>query len=93
MFLKDKLGDKSSSSNYRAIGISALILKIFDWVILILFGDKLKPSELQFGFQRKNSTTMCSWVVVETINFFNNRDTPVFTCFLDITKAFDLVNL
>ena len=90
--IKDKLGDKSSSSNYRAIGISALILKIFDWVILILFGDKLKPSELQFGFQRKNSTTMCSWVVVETINFFNNRDTPVFACFLDLTKAFDLVN-
>ena len=34
---------------------------------------------------------MCSWVVSETINYFNNRETPVFTCFLDLTKAFDLV--
>ena len=89
--VKDKLGDKHASDNYRAIGISSLILKVLDWVILILFEDKLKPSDLQFGFQRKNSTTMCSWVVNETINYFNNRDTPVFSCFLDLTKAFDLV--
>ena len=89
--IKDKLGDKHSSDNYRAIGISSLILKILDWVILILFEDKLKPSDLQFGFQKRNSTSMCSWVVNETINFFNNRDTPIFSCFLDLTKAFDLV--
>ena len=89
--IKDKLGDKHSSDNYRAIGISSLILKVLDWVILILFEDQLKPSDLQFGFQKRNSTTMCSWVVNETINFFNNRDTPVFSCFLDLTKAFDLV--
>lgn len=90
--VKDKLGDKCSSDNYRAIGISSLILKVVDWVILILYGTQLKPSQLQFGFQKKNSTSMCSWTVIETINYFNNRDTPVFTCFLDISKAFDLVN-
>ena len=90
--VKDKLGDINNSENYRAIGISSLILKVLDWVILILFEDQLKPSDLQFGFQKKNSTTMCSWVVNETINYFNNRDTPVFSCFLDLTKAFDLVN-
>ena len=90
--IKDNLGDKFSSENYRAIGISSLILKVLDWVIFILFEHQLKPSDLQFGFQKKNSTTMCSWVVNETINFFNNRDTPVFACFLDLTKAFDLVN-
>ena len=89
--VKDKLGDKHLSENYRAIGISSLILKVLDWVILILFEDKLKPSDLQFGFQKKNSTTMCSWVVNESINYFNNRDTPVFSCFLDLSKAFDLV--
>ena len=90
--IKDNLGDKSDSSNYRAIGISSLILKILDLVILILFGNELKPSDLQFGFQKKNSTTMCTWVVSESINYFNNRDTPVYVCFLDISKAFDLVN-
>lgn len=89
--IKDNLGDKLSSENYRAIGISSLILKVLDWVIFILFEPQLKPSDLQFGFQKKNSTTMCTWVVNETINYFNNRDTPVFSCFLDLSKAFDLV--
>ena len=90
--VKNNLTSKFSSDNYRAIGISSLILKVLDWVILILYESELKPSEFQFGFQKKNSTTMCSWVVSETVNFFNNRNTPVFTCFLDLTKAFDLVN-
>ena len=34
---------------------------------------------------------MCSWVVSETINYFTNRKTPVFSCLLDLTKAFDKV--
>ena len=89
--IKDKLGDNTSSDNFRAIGSSSLFLKVLDWVIFILFEQNLKPSELQFGFQKKNSTTMCSWTVIETINYFNNRDTPVYCCFLDLSKAFDLV--
>ena len=79
--IKDKLGDKLSSDNYRAIGSSSLILKILDWVIFILYESNLKPSELQFGFQKKNSTTMCSWTVTETVNYFLNRDTPVLVVF------------
>ena len=34
---------------------------------------------------------MCSWVVSETVNYFTNRKTPVFSCFIDLTKAFDKV--
>ena len=58
--IKDKLGDSASSDNYRAIAISSLLLKIFDWIILILHGDKLSTSDLQFGFQTGSSTVMCS---------------------------------
>ena len=90
--IKDKLGDKCSSSNYRAIGGSSLLLKLIDNIVLILFGESFKLAEQQFGFQKSSSTTLCSWTVKETINFFLNRDTPVYTCFLDLTKAFDLVN-
>ena len=79
--IKDKLGDKLNSENYRAIGSSSLLLKVLDWVIFILYETNLKPSELQFGFQKKNSATMCTWMVTETVNYFLNRDTPVFSCF------------
>ena len=51
--IKDKLGNKSSSSNYRAIGISSIILKILDLLILDIFQDSLSVSEQQFGFQKK----------------------------------------
>ena len=90
--IKDKLASKCVSSNYRAIGGSSMILKLFDIIILNIFGDSLTLAEEQFGFQRKSSTTLCSWTVKETINYFLNRDTPVFACFLDMSKAFDLVN-
>ena len=89
--VKDNMGDKLSSDNYRAIGSSSLLLKVLDWVIFILYESNLKPSELQFGFQKNNSTSMCTWTVIETVNYFLNRDTPVFCCFLDLSKAFDLV--
>ena len=35
---------------------------------------------------------MYSLTVIETINYFNNRNSPVFSCFLDLSKAFDLVD-
>ena len=90
--IKDKLGSKCDSSNYRAIGGSSLILKLFDIILLNIFSNSLTLAHEQFGFQRNSSTTLCSWTVKETINYFLNRDTPVFACFLDMTKAFDLVN-
>ena len=47
--IKDKLGDLCSSKNYRSIAISSLIVKILDWIIIILHGDKLKYDKFQFG--------------------------------------------
>ena len=49
--IKDSLGDLASSDNFRAIAISALVLKLFDLVILQLEGNKLCCDDLQFGFQ------------------------------------------
>ena len=46
---------------------------------------------MQFGFQKGSSTTMATWMMTETINFFTNRGGPVYLCLLDLTKAFDHV--
>ena len=89
--IKDKLGSINSSKNYRSIAISSLILKIFDWVVLILFGTALGLDELQFAYQPGCSTTMCTWSVVETISYFMRNGSDVYTCCMDMTKAFDLV--
>ena len=66
-------------------------MKIFDHIMIKLFGDRLAPSHYQFGFMKNCSTTMCSFVVTETINYFTNRKTPIYCCLLDLTKAFDTV--
>ena len=89
--IKDKLGDTWSSSNYRSIALTSLLLKIFDWILLLLFDEELKIDELQFGFKRNTSTTMCTWVAVETIDYFLRNGSDVFTCVMDMSKAFDLV--
>ena len=66
--VKDNLGDIASSDNYRAIAIGSLLLKWFDWLNIILEGDKLETDELQFGFQAKSSTSQCTWAINTVID-------------------------
>ena len=89
--IKDKLGNVNSSKNYRSVALSSLILKIFDWIILLIFGTVLGLDELQFAYQSGCSTTMCSWVAIETISYFLRNGSEVFTCLMDMLKAFDMV--
>ena len=89
--IKDKLARSDTSKNYRSIALSSLILKIIDWIILLLFGTTLGLDDLQFAYQPGASTTMCTWAVMETISYFMRNGSEVFACTMDMTKAFDLV--
>ena len=89
--VKDKLGNICSSDDYRSIAISSLILKIFDWVIILLYGDKLGLDELQFSYQPNISTNMCTWMAIETIDYFTRNASDVYVCTMDMSKAFDKV--
>ena len=90
--VKDKLGNICSSDNYRSIANSSLILKIFDWVIILLYGDKLGLDELQFSYQPNISTNMCTWMAIETIDYFTRNCSDVYVCTMDMSKAFDKVS-
>ena len=48
--------------------------------------------ELQFGYQKNISTSMCTWLAVETIEYYQHHGTNVYGCVMDMTKAFDNVN-
>ena len=89
--IKNKLGDITSSDNYRAIAGGSLLLKIIDIVILLLEGDKFYFSQLQFAYQPATSTTVCSWAVSAVIDTFNRSGTPVYAATMDMSKAFDMV--
>ena len=49
--LLKSMKDPSLTDSYRAIAASSLILKLFDNVILLLWGHLLNSDSLQFGFK------------------------------------------
>ena len=90
--IKDKRGNNQSSDNYRALTIGTGLSKLLEIVILRRQTDALKTSELQFGFKSNSSTTMCTFMVLETISYYKNRGSNVHMLLLDASKAFDRVN-
>jgi hypothetical protein len=86
---KGGLKDPSKTDSYRAIAGASLLLQLFDYVVLLLWGDLLGTDSLQFGFKAGTSTTQCSWLVMEVANHFLRNGTPCIVTLLDCTKAFD----
>ena len=88
--IKDKLGPINSSKNYRSIAISSLILKLLDWIILLLFGSSLGLNDLQYAYQPGISGSMCTYAVLETVDYYLRHGSEVFMCTMDMSKAFDV---
>ena len=89
--VKDNLANITSSDNYRAIASGSLLLKLLDTLIIVLEGEKLSCDKLQFGFQAGSSTSMCTCTATKVIEHYNQRGRPVYSCAMDLSKAFDLV--
>ena len=88
--IKDKLTSANISKNYRSVCITSLVLKQVDWLIVHLYGDKLGFHDLQFAYQPGVSATMCTWAVLETVDYFLDNGSDVYGCSMDKSKAFDL---
>ena len=83
----------NTRKNYRSIAISSLVLKIFDWMIILLFGDTFGLHDLQFAYQPGISGNMCTFAILETIDYFLRNGSEVFVCTMDMTKAFTMHSL
>ena len=55
--LKNSLKNPAETNSYRAIAGSSLLLKLFDQVVLVVWGHLLASDELQFGYNADYSTT------------------------------------
>ena len=86
---KDKRQLLCTSDNFRAITLGSIVAKLFDVVILSKEQNALATSHLQFGFKQNMSTTHCTYVMVETISYYNANGSNVYALML---KAFDRVN-
>ena len=65
------------------------MLKLFEYVILKIWGHCLTSDSLQFGFKPKVSTTQCSWLVQEVAKWYVQRGGVCMAAFMDCTMAFD----
>ena len=87
--LKNALKDPGDKGSYRAIAGSSILLKLFDKVVLLLWGHLLVSDSLQFGKKIGTSTTQCSWLVGEVVTYFLQRGSNPIVTLLDCSKAFD----
>ena len=79
--------DPAETKNYRGIAGSILVLKLSDKVILIVWGSN--SGSLQLGYKCGSSTAQCSYVMMETVNYFlKNGSNPIMVA-LDMSSAFE----
>ena len=90
--LKNRQGDISDKNNYRPIAIVTAMSKILELCIMKLIERHLLTSDNQFGFKRQHGTDLCIFTLKSVIKYYNLCNSPVFTCFLDASKAYDHVN-
>lgn len=81
----------SDSSNYRAISLNSPLCKLLEATILTKCGDALESSDMQFGFKKGLSTSNCTHVVSEVIQYYKNGGGSVYAMLLDASQAFDRV--
>lgn len=84
--------DACNSSNYRSIALCPIIGKLIDLVLLHKLADKLATSDLQFGFKKGHSTSMCTQLLKETVAYYTSNNSSVYCTLLDASKAFDRVS-
>ena len=83
------LKDPSKFKSYRAIAGASQLLKLYEYVILKLWGHRLTSDSLQFGFKPNVSTTQCSWLVLEVAQWQEQRGGVCMAVFMDCSMAFD----
>ena len=60
--------------------------------MLELLTPYLNTTDTQFGFKNGHSTDHCIFALIFFIQYYKSNNSPVYSCFLDASKAFDRVN-
>lgn len=91
-----KSGDPTKFNNYRPISILPSISKIFEKIIYTRIVNYLERENVlykyQFGFRKNHSTQMALSILIDQLHNSINCKKYVLGVFLDLSKAFDLVN-
>ena len=86
---KGRNANLTCMDNYRGITLGSVFGRLFDLIVMDRYAHLLVLNDLQFGFQRKRSTAMCTMVLKEVIAYYAENNSSTFCVFLDASKAFD----
>ena len=90
---KEGRSSSSNSDHFRSIAISIILSKILDYIIIDHQAHSSITSDHQFGFKPNSSTVLCTTMLVETVQYYDeNGRQPVYVLQLDASKAFDRVS-
>jgi len=94
--IKNSVGDKTSSDNYRgitlSITLSPVLSKVFELTLLNDVKSYLISDDLQSGFKRNSSCAHAIFTIRSVVEHYCKSGSTVTVCALDISKAFDPVN-
>ena len=88
---KNKHGDLTNIDMYRGITLTPVISKLFESLLVSVYGDWLGSDHLQFGFKKGSSCSHALFSFTESVRHFNKRGSKMYGAFLDASKAFDKV--
>ena len=84
--------DASCSQKYRPSALASSVRKVLERVILSKYEMYVCSNPLQFGFKPGYSTTLCTGIVKNVVSRYIHNGSAVLGCFLDASKAFDMVD-
>lgn len=87
-----KKGDRSLPNNYRGITLLSSVMKLFT-KILAMYISSTGIAEEQQGFRQNRSTTDAIFIVRQIAEKAIEFNYPAHMCFVDLTKAFDRIQL
>ena len=90
--IKDNKKSKCDSTNYRPIMVSSCILRLIESHMLEFIKERIHLDNQQFGFRSNSSTTDATFILKETITANLGHNSYVYGKFVDLSKAFDLVD-
>lgn len=89
--------DKTVPNSYRAVTLTSAIGKLFEKLLLCRIektleqNSKTVPNRLQFGFVKGHGSIPAIYTLKEAINYYLERNSTVYSAFLDNEKAFDRI--
>ena len=95
--LKDPLKPSSDPNNYRGITLLPVLLKLYERIILSRLEAWVAEHQLDFpdclqnAYRKGTSSLNVSFCLQEAIQYNMERGSKTYVCFIDSSKAFDVV--